>query len=153
MKGEIYWWILFGLDFILYGLCCIMIIKRKNYTSISIRSPTLLLVTNISNFFMNLIIILYKIFEYNEISSFYYLFRFTMMLSIILRYERILICCRIEKLNKEEEELDRKQFIEKKYLYQEKFYVRLLIAVFGLLLIAMIIIRIVGIDDINFFIL
>ena len=151
MKGEIYWWILFGLDFLIYGLCCIMIIKRKNYTSISIRSPTLLLVTNISNFFMNLIIILYKIFEYNEISSFYYLFRFTMMLSIILRYERILICCRIEKLNKEEEELDRKQFIEKKYLYQEKFYVRLLIAVFGLLLIAMIIIRIVGIDDIKFF--
>ena len=150
MGGEIYWWILFGLDFIIYGLCCIIIIKRKNYTSISIRSPTLLLTTNVSNFFMSIIILLYKIFENKEISSFYYLFRLTMMLSILLRYERILICCGIEKLNKEEEELDRKQFIEKKYLFQEKFYVRLLIAAFGLFLIAMIIIRIVY-DRIQFF--
>ena len=150
-EKEIFWWILFGLDFIIYGLCCIMIIKRKNYTSISIRSPTLLLLTNLSNFFMSIIIILHKIFKKNEISSFYYLFRLTMMLSIILRYERILICCRIEKLNKEEEELDRKQFIEKKYLFQEKFYVRLVIALFGLFLISMIIIRIVGLKDIKFF--
>ena len=150
MGGEIYWWILFGLDFIIYGLCCIIIIKRKNYTSISIRSPTLLLTTNVSNFFMSIIILLYKIFENKEISSFYYLFRLTMILSILLRYERILICCGIEKLNKEEEELDRKQFIEKKYLFQEKFYVRLLIAAFGLFLIAMIIIRIVY-DRIQFF--
>lgn len=151
MNENIYWYILLGLDLLIYGLCCIMIIKRKNYTSISIRSPTLLLVTNLSNFFMNIIIILYKISKENDISSFYYLFRLTMFLSIILRYERILACCRIEKINKVEEELDRKRFIERKYLYQEKFYVKLLIAIFGLFLITMIIIRIVYDDNIKFF--
>lgn len=143
------WWILFGINFLVYGLCCILIIKRKNYTSISIRSPTLLLGTILSNFFMNIIIIFYKIFENNNISSFYYLFRFMMILSMILRYERILICCKITKINKEEEELDRKQFTEKKFLYKEKFFVRLLLAAFTLFLIVMIIIKLVGIKGVE----
>ena len=143
------WWILFGINFLVYGVCCILIIKRKNYTSISIRSPTLLLGTILSNFFMNIIIIFYKIFENNNISSFYYLFRFMMILSMILRYERILICCKITKINKEEEELDRKQFTEKKFLYKEKFFVRLLLAAFTLFLIVMIIIKLVGIKGVE----
>ena len=146
-----FWWILFGLDFIIYGLCCVLIIKRKTYTSISIRSPTLLLTTNISNFMMSIILILYKTLNNNNISSFYYLFRLMMVLSMILRSERILICCRMEKLNKEEEELDRKKYSEKKYLYQEKFYVRILILVFILFLIVMIIIKFIEINGVTFF--
>ena len=151
MNSSIFWWILFGIDFIIYGLCCIIIIKRKNYTSVSIRSPTLLLISILSNFFMNIIIILYQIFESNKISSFYYLFRLTMILSMILRYERIIICCRIDKLNKVEEELDKKQYTEKKYLYHEKFYVRILVVVFILFLIVMIIIKFIEMDKVEFF--
>ena len=149
--NVIFWWILFGLDFLIYGLCCVLIIKRKTYTSISIRSPTLLLVTIVSNFIMSLILILYKTLKNNNISSFYYIFRLTMVLSMILRNERILKCCKTKKLNKEEEELDRKKFSEKKYLYQEKFYVRILIFAFILFLIAMIIIKLIDIQDIDFF--
>jgi len=151
MNSAIFWWILFVIDFIIYGLCCIIIIKRKNYTSVSIRSPTLLLISILSNFFMNIIIILYQIFESNNISSFYYLFRLTMILSMILRYERIIICCRIDKLNKVEEELDKKQYTEKKYLYHEKFYVRILVVVFILFLIVMIIIKFSEIEHVEFF--
>jgi hypothetical protein len=72
-----------------------------------------------------------------------------MILSMILRYERILICCKITKINKEEEELDRKQFTEKKFLYKEKFFVRLLLAAFTLFLIVMIIIKLVGIKGVE----
>ena len=151
MNSAIFWWILFVIDFIIYGLCCIIIIKRKNYTSVSIRSPTLLLISILSNFFMNIIIILYQIFKSNNISSFYYLFRLTMILSMILRYERIIICCRIDKLNKVEEELDKKQYTEKKYLYHEKFYVRILVVVFILFLIVMIIIKFSDIKEVEFF--
>ena len=151
-KDNVYWWwILFGLNIIVYGLCCIMIIKRKNYTSISIRSPTLLLSTNFSNFLIITIITFYEIFEINLISSFYYIFRLTMVLSIILRYERILACCRVDKVKRDEIELDKRQFTEKKYLYQEKFYVRILICAFTIFLIVMIIINIVERIGINFF--
>lgn len=147
MKVEsILWWIIFIFDFLIYGLCCIIIIKRKNYTSISIRSPTLLLLTIVSNFFMNLIIIIYKIYQRNDISSFYYIFRFMMTLSMILRSERIIICSKMDKLNKEEEDLDKKQITEKRYLYQEKFYVRILLVSFILFLIVMIIIKFINKD-------
>jgi hypothetical protein len=60
MSG-VYWWIPFGLNFFLYGVCCLLIIKRKTYTMISIRSPTLLLSTILGNFLMSLVIILFKI--------------------------------------------------------------------------------------------
>lgn len=150
-ENKIIWWILFIFDIISYGLCCLLIIKRKNYTSISIRSPTLLLCTILSNFFMSIIILLYKLFEENVISSFYYLFRLILFFSMILRYERILVCCQVHKLTKIEEELDRKRFKEKKYLYQEKFYVRLLLGSFALFFIAMIIIKFKKIEHVEFF--
>ena len=151
MENKIIWWILFCVDFIVYGICCVFIIKRKNFTSISIRSPTLLLFSILSNFFMSIIILLYKLYEKNVISSFYYLFRLMLIFSMIFRYERILVCCKTHRLNKLEEELDRKHFKEKRYLYQEKFYVRLLIGSSLLFLIVMVIIKLNKIKNVEFF--
>ena len=144
-------WILFGFNCLIYGFCCIMIIKRKKYTCISIRSPTLLLSNVLSNFFMITIIVLYEIYKENYISSFYYIFRIIMVLSLILRYERILICYKINSMNKKEIELDRKQFTEKRYLFQEKFYMRILLGVFIIFLAIMIILKILNIRGIEFF--
>ena len=135
--SEIYWWIPFGLNFILYGVCCLLILKRKFFTIISIRSPTLLLCTIFSNFLTSLVIILFKITGQNFFSSFYYLFRILMMVSIFLRYERIILCCGINK----NDAADMKQFYEKRYLYIEKFYMRILIFFFGLFLVSTIIVR------------
>ena len=100
-----------------------MIIKRKKYTSVSIRSPTLLLASILGNFFQCQIIILFKIFDKNAISAFYYFFRAMMVLSIILRYERILKCCKIYKNSEREDE---KYFSNNRYLYQEKYYFKIL---------------------------
>ena len=149
--NSIYWWIIFGLNFLLYGLCCIIIIKRKNYTSISIRSPTLLLSTILGNFFIITIILLYQIFENNIISSFYYIFRVMLFLSIILRYQRILLCCKIDKMDKQEIELDRKEFSDKRFLFQEKFYVRILLVVLVIFLVMMIAIKLIGINQVEMF--
>ena len=74
-----------------------------------------------------------------------------MILSMILRYQRILICCGIDSLSREEEEFDKKQYKEKKYLYHEKYYVRILLIGFVLFFIAMIIIKVVKIDGVEFF--
>ena len=135
--SEVYWWIPFGLNFILYGVCCLLILKRKFFTIISIRSPTLLLCTIFSNFLTSLVIILFKITGQNFFSSFYYLFRILMMVSIFLRYERIILCCGINK----NDAADMKQFYEKRYLYIEKFYMRILMFFFGLFLVSTIIVR------------
>jgi hypothetical protein len=70
---------------------------------------------------------------------------------MIFRYERILVCCKTHRLNKLEEELDRKHFKEKRYLYQEKFYVRLLIGSSLLFLIVMVIIKLNKIKNVEFF--
>ena len=80
------WWISFVFNLIIYGLTCFMTIKRKTYTSISIRSPTLSIITILGNFFLGEIIILYKIFNINAFSPFYFFFRTMMIISLILRY-------------------------------------------------------------------
>lgn len=151
MNYNSIYWCIFGFNFLLYGLCCILIIKRKNYTSISVRSPTLLLSTILGNFLMTTIIVLYPIFGKNIISSFYYLFRIMLFLSIILRYQRILICCRIDKIDRQEIELDRKDFSEKRFLFQEKFYVRILFGVLVFFFFSMIIIKLIGIENVEMF--
>ena len=115
--SEIYWWIPFGINILLYGICCLFILKRKNYSIISIRSPTLLLGTNIGNFLIGFVLILFKITGKNFFSSFYYLFRVMMIVSVFLRYERIILCCSINK----NDQFDKKQFYKKRKIYIEKF--------------------------------
>ena len=74
-----------------------------------------------------------------------------MILSMILRYERILICCDIESLKREEMEFNKSKYKEKRYLYHEKFYVRILLIAFFLFFISMIIIKVVKIKGVEFF--
>ena len=135
--SKIFWWILFSINFLLYGVCCLLIIKRKRFSTISIRSPTLLLSTIIGNFLMSLVIILFKITRQNFFSSFYYLFRAVMIVSLFLRFERIILCCGINK----NDEIDMKYFYKKRYLYIEKFYVKILMILFTIFLLVTIIIR------------
>ena len=149
MEGiDLCFWILFGLNFILYGATCLMIIKRKAYTSISIRSPVLLLMAILGNFFINQIIILFRLFDINTISAFYFFFRVMMMVSLILRYERILKCNYIHKNNEREDE---KYFSEKRYLFQEKYYFKILAIFLIILAIVLIILYFVDIDTIEVF--
>jgi len=140
--NRIYWWIPFGLNFILYGVCCLMIVKRKTFTIISLRSPTLYLITILGNFFMSLVLILYRIIGPNFFTSFYYLFRVLMIVSIILRYERIILCCGINK----NDAVDIQQFYSRRYLYIEKYYVRILMVLFTLFLVITIIFIVAKLD-------
>ena len=128
MESNVLWWIPFGLNFILYGVCCLLILKRKTFTMISVRSPSLLISTILGNFLMSLVLIIPMISEKKyPISYFYYLFRLMMMVSIFLRNERIILCCGINT----NDTTDMKQFYDKRYLYIEKFYVRILLGFFG----------------------
>ena len=149
MSGkEICWWLLFALNFLIYGGTCIMIIKRKLFTTISMRSPVLLLMTIVGNFFINQIIILFQLFSINTISAFYYFFRVMVTVSLILRYERILKCYNIYKNNEKEDE---QLFSKKRYLYQEKYYFKILALCLILIAIPMIILYFVNKENVEVF--
>ena len=145
---EICWWFLFSLNFLIYGATCILIIKRKLYTTISMRSPVLLLMIIIGNFFINQIIILFNLFHLNAISAFYYFFRLMVTISLILRYERILKCYNIYQNNEREDE---KLFSKKRYLYQEKYYFKILAICLIIIAIVMITLYFVDKKDVEVF--
>ena len=122
-ENLVYWWIPLGLDFVLYGTTCFMIFKRKNYNVISVRTPTLLIFSILGNFFVSSLIILFKIFGQKFYVYFYYCFQVMMIVSIFLRYERIIMCCGIDKNDTN----DMREFYRKRYMFTEKFYFRVLV--------------------------
>ena len=149
-SNELIWIVIILINAIIYGICCYFILKRKFFSAISIRSPTLLICNNISNFIMSLTLILHKLVDSNFISIFYYVFRFMMDISIFLRYERILSCFKYntDKFNTNE---NMEKFADKRYLLQEKFYVRIFMGLFCIFFISLIIIELIGISCFELF--
>ena len=143
-SNKIVWIIIIIINVIIYGVCCFLILRRKNFTAISIRSPTLLLSSIVSNFIMNLVIILHKIVNSNFISIFYYIFRLMLTFSFFLKFERILICFRYnkDKFNTNE---NMEKFADKRYLLQEKFYVKIFIGFFCVIFLSILIIELIGV--------
>lgn len=145
--NKTFWIILIFFNIIVYGLCCLMIIKRKTFTYISVRSSTLLLITNFSNFLINIFLILYKLTDSHFISMFYYVFKFMMMISIFLRYERLLACFNINN----EDRYNMKKFYSKRHRIQEKFFVRIFLGLFFVFFTLLIIISIIGFKHFELF--
>ena len=143
---DVFWWILFSVNFILYGSTCFMIFKRKKFTSVSVRSPVLLIVSIVGNFFVCQILILFRLFDSNDISSFYFFFRLMMIIPLVLRYERILRCCNIYKNNEKEDE---KYLAKKRYLFQEKFYFKIMMIILLSLAIVLIVLYFIDMEDVE----
>ena len=124
------WIIIIVINVFIYGLCGFLIIKRKSLTAVSIRSPTLVLGTIFSNLMMSLALIIPKLAKNNSfITIFFYIFRLMMTISIFLRFERILACFRYNK-DKFNTNVNMEKFTNKRYLLQEKFYVKIFIIIF-----------------------
>ena len=139
------WIIIIVINVLIYGLCGFLIIKRKSLTAISIRSPTLVLGTIFSNLMMSLALIIPKLAKNNSfITIFFYIFRLMMTISIFLRFERILACFRYnkDKFNTNE---NMEKFADKRYLLQEKFYVKIFIGFFGVIFLSILIIELIGV--------
>lgn len=133
----LFYQILLILNIIIYGICILLIIKRKKYTCISMRSPKLLITGNFGGLIVSIILILSQILKDNSnlyiINSFFYIFQGMMIISFFMRCQRIINCCNI---NYDERE-DIHKFYEKRYLYKEGFYVNVMfniLLVFSLLL-------------------
>lgn len=127
---SVFFLIILILHILFYGACCFLIMRRKTFTSISIRSPFLLICNNLCCFFMSLIIIINKLHNEEEnnisikyISGFYYIFQFLMILSFCLRTQRIINCCII---NPTEKIMANQKYVNTNLL-QEKYFFRLML--------------------------
>ena len=136
-----------SLNTIIYGFICIMILKKKEFTPISIRSSILLLSNNFLSFLATTSIIFHNDNDlkeyYNTFFLLFFIFQSSMMVSFFLRSQKVIECCRIRL----DEKNDVQRFYKKRYLFQEPFYVKILfISMIGLSLIWTLIIKILKYD-------
>lgn len=125
-------------NIIVYALSFYFIIKKRSSYAISARSPALLILNNVGGFLMASIYITYEMVEGLSdsnpsvqenfrtfcfiIPNNYIITHMLFMLSFILRCHRIIACL---KLNIDERtEVER--FYKQKYMYEEKFYLKIL---------------------------
>ena len=128
--SVVVWIVIIVINVLIYGLCGFLVLKRKSLTAMSIRSPTLVLGTIFSNLVMSLALIIPKIAKnHTFFTIFFYIFRIMMTISIFLRFERILACFRYNKDRFNTNE-NMEKFADKRYLLQEKYYVKIFIIIF-----------------------
>ena len=124
---TIYDIILLIFNILAYCICIFLILKRKSYTCLSIRSPFLLIINNFSGFVISVLIILYDLINKknnsieNVFDFIYYIFQVNMIISFLMRSHRVFECCKI----KSDERIDIQIFYNKRYIFQEKFYVKM----------------------------
>ena len=116
-------------SFVLFLLFLLTIRKNSENIFFSMRSSNLMQITNLSIFLSILIYGLSDIFYdklggkeniLSYIRSLYFLFQIITFLSLILRYHRLYISCKINSLSRDE--LLQFKFFEAKPYYYEYFY-------------------------------
>ena len=135
--------ILLVINTFLYCICFYLIYKKRRYTCITVRSPALLFFNNIGGFITTTIILLTLLLERNDsfayIPAAFFISQSLMMVSFLLRCHRIITCCKIS----EDEQNNLKKFADNKLMYQEKFYMRILVASMFLILIVVVVVDII----------
>ena len=141
---EIVYIILLIFNILLYGACCFLILRRKAFTCISIRSPKLLVLNILGNLFMSIIIIVTKSlkddinFDGQKICSlFYYICNFLIIIPLCLRFRRIAKCCEI----KIDERLELQELYTNKNRYEEKYNIKVLLIIFAILTVILLVVN------------
>jgi len=139
---DLGWIILLIINVLLYGVCCFLILRRKTFTCISIRSPILLTLNIIGNLLMTIIIILAKGLESENskkiCSLFYYITNFLIIITFCIRFRRIAKCCEI----KLDDRLEIKDLGKEKYKLEEKYNIKLMLIIFAVLTAILIIVNV-----------
>ena len=132
--------ILLIVNILLYGACCFLILRRKAFTCISIRSPKLLVLNILGNLFMSIIILVTYGLD-NEgkgkmiCSMFYYITNFLIIIPLCLRFRRIAKCCEI----KIDERLELQELYTNKNRYEEKYSIKIMLIIFLILTIILVV--------------
>lgn len=129
------------ITFIVYVLTIFLILKRKRFTALSIRSPLLLITNNISGCLCAIITMIELTENQNDnklinfVSSLYWLFQFLFVLSVILRCQRISTCLKMNSsiLQDEKDSGDKKK-LKEKYFFRILAFASLIFLVIFVLL-------------------
>ena len=134
--------ILLIINILIYGACCFLILRRKTFTCISIRSPRLLILNILGNLFMSIIIIVTKSLDNDKkkfSSLFYYITNFLIIIPLCLRFRRIAKCCEI----KIDERLELQEIYTNKNKYEEKYNIKILLIIFAILTVIIVIANVI----------
>ena len=118
-----------------FALCIFLIIKKKNQSSISIRSPILLISGNIAEYLLSVILI-FSYYNINEdlkniLYSFFYFLQGIIIISFFMKCQRILFCYKVKSDDRDELNI----FKKKQFYYSENYYFSLMIIFLGIFLI------------------
>lgn len=127
----------------LYGLSLFFVLRKKDDSVFTIRSPLLLLTNNFGGFLMTTTLIVYHIIDnltddVSQIGNFcdyipdnYIIFHSLFFLSFVLRCDRLIRTCKVKSGNME----DLKDFQNSIHKYLETYYAKLLFLFVGLIVI------------------
>jgi hypothetical protein len=112
---------------LIYGIVCFIILRKKNYSLITIRSPVLLLLNNFFAFLTTTCVII-LLYEANMgiqqlIYTLFFIFQSGMMICFFLRSHRIIDCCSIRT----EQRQDIQKFYKKKESLKQPYYLKILL--------------------------
>ena len=112
---------------LIYGMICYVILKKKTFSPITIRSPVLLLLNNFFGFLTTtcLIFLYYDLFsEFKQlIITLFFIFQIGMMICFFLRSHRIINCCII----KTDQRQDIQKFYKNKDPLKQPYYMKILL--------------------------
>ena len=116
-----------SINTLIYGMVCFQILKKKQFSPITIRSPVLLLLNNFFGFLTTtcIIILYYKIYPKFEllIITLSFIFQIGMMLCFVFRSQRIINCCII----KTDQRQDIQKFNKNKDSLKQPYYMKMLL--------------------------
>ena len=138
------------ITFVVYVLTIFLILKRKRFTALSIRSPLLLITNNISGCLCAIITMIELTNNdnghqlINFVSSLYWLFQFLFVLSVILRCQRISTCLKMNSsiLQDEKDSGDKKKLKEKYFFRILAFASLIFLVIFVILYIILTVVSI-----------
>ena len=132
---------LFLLNVTFYLLSFFLVYFRINYSSITIRSPKLTIISNISSFILTTSLITYELIEnYDNVPDFsfslcriipsgFVILNIMVFSLFFIRLHRIIACIELNELSESQTKTRGKSFYKKKYLIDENYYVK----IFGLI--------------------
>ena len=139
--------ILFIINLLFYLLSFLLVFQQINYSSLSIRSPKLILLSSLSSFLSTSSLITYEFLDdFSNITNYHFLFcnfipfcflilHFIQFVSIIFRIHRIIQCCSVNTFILHNTKSKAKTFFTKRFLIQQKFYIRLFTLIIGIIFI------------------
>lgn len=135
--------ILFLINLSFFLLSFILLIKRGNYSSIAIRSPKLIIISNICSFLLTSSFITYEMIEdYDNVENYNFIFcnlisflslifHFSIFFSLIFRMHRLIQCCNMNNIIVNPGKSKAKNFYSRRFLLEEKFYIKALMVLIG----------------------